>query len=138
MTAKEYLGQVRHAERRIAALKARKIKYQELAAQRTAHYRQGPGGSTRRVSSVEDYACRIVDLEREMDRRIGEYVDLIHEIERAIWAVPDDQQREVLEYRYLNGWSWNRIAGTMAHTERHVYRLHGIALRQIKVPPKCQ
>ena len=135
MTAKEYLGQVRHAERRIAALRARKLKYQELAAQRTAHYRQGPGGHTQRISSVEDYACRIVDLEWEIDRRIDEYGELVQEIERAIGAVPDDQQREVLEYRYLNGWTWDRIAGAMACSVRWVHYLHGHGLMCIRVPP---
>ena len=69
MTAKEWLSQVRLQSANLNSLKDRLARYRDLATQRTAHYRSGPGGQ-RRVSSVEEYACKIAHLEREtMDGR---------------------------------------------------------------------
>ena len=79
-------------------------------------------------------ASRIVELEREIDRRIDEYARLVREIETAIDAVADPQCREVLRYRYLNGWSWQRIAGEMNYSQDWLWRLHARALEAVKIP----
>ena len=139
MTAKEYLRQLQRRDARINALIERQQRYRELASRRTAVYRNAPGGGgggTRRVSSVEEYAVKIVDLEREIDRRIDEYADLTREIEAAIARIPDGRYRDVLRFRYVNGWSWEKIAEEMRYDRRWVYRIHGRALNMIEVPKK--
>lgn len=148
MTAKEYLRQLQRRDARINALIERQQRYRELASRCTAVYRDtpgrssapgrrsAPGGGTRRVSSVEEYAVKIVDLEREIDRRIDEYVDLTREIEAAIDRIPDGRYRDVLRFRYVNGWSWEKIAEEMRYDRRWVYRMHGRALNMIEVPKK--
>lgn len=134
MTAKEYLRQLSRKDARINALIERQQRYRELAERRTAVYRDTPGSGRRCSSSVEEYVVKIIDLEREIDRRIGEYVDLTREIEAAIDRVSDDRYRDILRYRYINGWSWERIAREMHYELRWIYRLHGRALREIRVP----
>lgn len=135
MTAKEYLRQLARSNSRIDALIERQRRYRELAERRTAVYRDTPGGGRRCSSSVEECAVKIIDLEREIDRRIDEYVDLTREIETAIDKVGDDRYRDILRYRYINGWSWERIAQEMHYDRRQITRLHGLALLEIE--KKC-
>lgn len=75
---------------------------------------------------------KIIDLEREIDRRIDEYVDLTREIETAIDRIDDDRYRDILRFRYINGWSWERIAREMHYDRRQITRLHGLALLEIE------
>lgn len=81
---------------------------------------------------------KIIDLEREIDRRIDEYVDLTREIETAIDRIDDDRYRDILRFRYINGWSWERIAREMHYDRRQITRLHGWHFwRSRKDVPKC-
>lgn len=132
MTAKEYLRQLSRKDARINALIERQRRYRELAERRTAVYRDTPGGGRRCSSSVEEYVVKIIDLEREIDRRIDEYVDLTREIEADIDRVSDDRYRDILRYRYLNGWNWEKIAQEMHYDRRQITRLHGLALLEIE------
>lgn len=121
MTAKEYLGQVRQLERRILALLDRQSKYHELGAWRARY------AGTKGVGAM-------VALEREIDGRINEYIDRVYEIEAAIDAVEDEQYRDVLKYRYLNGWSWQKIAERTHFSQDWLWHMHARALGQVKLP----
>ena len=133
MTAKEYLRQLGRMDARINALAERQQRYYDLAARATTVYRSMPGGGRRCASSCEDYVCKAVDLGREIDRRIDEYVDLTREIEKAIDELGDDRERDILRWRYLNGWKWEKIIESMPECEtRTVYYLHGRALSEIE------
>ena len=138
MTAKEYLQQARQMNVRIEALRERRRRYEVLATQCTTHYRYSAGGSrhgtTRQVSSVEEYGCRMADLAREIERRIDDLARLSWEIGETIDAVPDQRYRDLLTYRYLNGWSWERIAQVMMYSVDRIWHLHREALNAVKVP----
>ena len=119
---------------RIAALQERRRLYEDLATNATAHYRAGPGGGTRRVSSVEEYAVKLADLSRDMAARAEIYAEALRGIETTIDAIDDPVKRDVLKLRYLNGWGWGRIAKAMNYTESWLYTIHGRALRALRVP----
>ena len=121
MTAKEYLSQVRRLEKHIWALLDRQRKYHEMGAWR-ASYEGAVGREAMRA------------LERELDRRITEYADKVREIEGAIDRVEDGQYRDVLKYRYLNGWNWQRISDRMHFSQDWLWHLHARALAQVVVP----
>lgn len=128
MLAKVYLGQLRFKNAKINSLLARRQRYKDLASRSTAVYRDMPGGGRRGSSSVEEYVCKIVELEREIDRRIDEYVDLTREIDALIRSVADERYRAVLTLRYINEWSWTKIAQEMNYSVDWVWKLHGRAL----------
>ena len=134
MTAKEYLQQARGMMARLEAMNERRQHYEDLATSVTAHYRSGPGGS-RRVSSVEEYAIKMADLSAEMNIRAGIYVEALREIEAAIEAVPNQTYRDVLRLRYLNAWSWNRIARATHYADSYLYQVHRRAVLAVTVPP---
>lgn len=138
MTAKEYLQQARGMQLRLEALQERRQRYEDLATSATARYRSGPGRSTRRVSSVEEYAVKLADLSREMEARADIYARTLRQIEAVIDRVDDQTCRDVLRYRYLNGWSWNRIASRMQFSYDYARHLHGRALRRVTVPADAE
>lgn len=114
MTTKEYLSQAKQQDRRIGALLERQRRYHEIGAWRT-------GGS-----------ARMRALEKELDARIDAYALLVLEIEGVIDGVADPQYRDVLRYRYLNGWNWQRIAERMSFSQDWVWRLHKRALEVLE------
>ena len=77
---------------------------------------------------MEEYVSKIVDLTREVDAQIDDYVDLTRAIEVAIAALEDGRMRDLLRWRYLSNWSWERIGRAMGYEQRQVYRLHALAL----------
>lgn len=132
MDTKTYLRQLTRMDKRIDALCERRTRYEALGQRRTGCYSGGLPGSQRRDSSVERYACKLVDLAREIDRKIDEYVDLTRTIEAQIAAIPDGRYRDILTWRYINDWSWDQIMKAMNYDRRWVFRLHGLALTEIE------
>ena len=128
MTAKEVLEQLSRRDARIEGMRERLQRYRELAEGQRARLRSLPGGGQRRTSSVEEYVSKIVDLAREVDAQIDEYVDLTRAIEAAIGTIGDRRLQDLLRWRYMSGWRWERISRAMGYEERQVYRLHALAL----------
>jgi len=118
MTAKEYLKRYRTLNAYIDC------KLEEVAQLRELSTRISPTAMFDRNGNVSDKvgrtAAKIVDLEREIDREVDELVEMRKEIEETISKIEDIDIRTVLEYRYINGFSWRRIAYTMHYSEKHI------------------
>ena len=128
MTAKDVLAQLARKDARIEGMRERLARYQELAQGSRSRLRSVPGGGQRRNSSVEEYVSKIVDLTREVVAQIDDYVDLTRAIEAAISALGDPRFQDLLRWRYMSGWTWERIGRAMGYEQRQVYRLHAAAL----------
>ena len=133
MTAKEYLQQAYRIDRKI------RLDTEELAAARSALY-----GKTARYDSdgskpvpcgngTESAVLRVMELEERLTKEIDELTAKLREIELAVNAVPDEVQREVLTRRYLLYQKWEDIAEEMNYSVQHIFRLHGAALKNMRV-----
>ena len=122
MTAKAYLSQVKRLDARIGALLDRQRRYHEIGAWRARYWPSLNGLAAMRA------------LERELDGQIVAYADLVREVESVIDAVGDAQYRDVLKFRYLNGWTWRKVAERMRFSKDWVCHLHERALRAVRVP----
>lgn len=125
----EYLRQALYADERIDALVKRSLHYRERA-QQIAHHGFGvPGEKTNHHSKVEDAVVELVDISRELYEQARCLVMRIREIEDVIGRVEDDRYRDLLRWRYLNGWRWEKIAEALGCRDvRWVYELHRRAL----------
>jgi len=115
MNAKEYLGRARQARLRAEALAERRAQCEALADQRTG----GPGPEMQR-------------LQRRLDRDIDAFAALSLEIEGRIDALESPIQRDVLRYRYLNGWSWKEIAARTRYCPSWLWKKHEAALKALE------
>ena len=133
MTTKEYLQQAYIIDRKI------KLDTEKLEAARSALYgkavqydRDGskpvPHGN-----STENAILRALELEERLNKEIGRLVEKRQEIEQAVNAVPDGIQRELLTRRYLLYQKWEVVAEEMNYSLQHIFRLHNLALKMLRV-----
>lgn len=132
MKPKEYLSQAYKIDRRIKIIRAKIDKINKSADECNV-----PDNTRDKIKEYEDRSNKLVSL--LVDKRI--------EIDKAIQAVDDDIQREVLERRYLLYQRWDTyydeisgeyvkgIADSMGYSQRQIYRIHGEALKKIKMSP---
>ena len=74
----------------------------------------------------------LAQLQQELDRAIDEMALQELAAKRQIDALADPGQREVLYYRYLNGWAWKDIAARMKLSVDWVKHVHTRALKAMK------
>ena len=134
MTAKEYLQQYRKIQREIEDLDFRmaqlRLKY---AAPSAIDYSDMPKAH----STEHDLSDYIAKMDELTDYLISKYtrlrgieVDIYMRVDR----MENQQERELLRYRYIDGMTWTDIATKLNTSERNVYFIHGRALRNFKTP----
>lgn len=85
------------------------------------------------ISDLSDYAARVDELERELLQKRYRRIRAFKKVQAAIERLENEQEKDLLTYRYLKGYSWEKIAVEMGYTYRHVTRLHGEALKNFKM-----
>lgn len=79
-------------------------------------------------NSFEETICKIDELERTINARIDELVDLKNTTMKAIQSLPDFDQQNVLIARYIDGKKWLDIAFDLNFSISQVYKIHRKAL----------
>ena len=92
-----------------------------------------PKGGGSIYGKTEEIIAKIVDLEREIDADIDRLVAIRDGIKTIIEAVEDDRERLLLQYRYLDGRTFEEIAVQMHYSWRQIHRLHSRALSNLKM-----
>ena len=77
-------------------------------------------------------ALKIVCLNEEIVQDIDRLIDLKAEA-RSMFAQLDDdlKYKSVMELRYLECMSWRNVAQSLHFSYKHVFKLHGEALRRL-------
>ena len=130
MTAKQYLQRAWYVNRRIQRIREQieqmeALVYSGRRPKLTGLPRGARGDWTDVVDRLDEYRQRHLD-------DIAELMKAQREVEDAIAAVENDNERDLLSYRYLNHLSWEQIAAVMHLDLRWVYRLHGRALLRVE------
>ena len=136
VTTKEYFTRYQDLRRDVDALTERRDYYMQLAQKCTTAYGQISGGGSVDGSKVSRNVDKAVDKARELEQRLAELVDLEEEIEETIGRVPNDVARDVLTYRYINGWDLRVIADKMGYSREYMRHLHSDALDMVEIPEK--
>ncbi len=129
MTAKEYLLQYRVVQREIEDLDYRmaqlRLKY---AAPSAINYSDMPKAHNTE-HDLSDYVAKMDEMTDYMiskyTRLRGVEVDIYLRLDR----MENQDERELLRYRYIDGLTWVQIADRLHTVERNVYFIHGRALR---------
>ena len=128
MTIKEYLNRARYLDREIDAKLDHQARLNSIIYKATSTLSDMPGSPSRDVARREKAIAKVIDLEKEIDEQIDELVDTKREINKLIEKIPTKEHKLLLEFRYVNLFTWEKISEQMDITLRHVYRLHGAAL----------
>lgn len=127
-----YLSRYRRLNARIDRLLEEKSRWWERAFKITPTLSQAPGGGGS-GSPIERPMDKVDELERKITQAIDELADIRAEIEDVLGQLEDDTLRELMEYRYIDGLTWEQVAEKMHYSWRHTCRLHGEALAKINM-----
>ena len=75
----------------------------------------------------------LVEIDAELEKQICKRVELRFAIASAIRSVQSEKMRYLLERRYIDGLTWERIAVEMGYSIVQIWRLHGEALESLKM-----
>lgn len=129
---KQWLRQVRSIDRRIEREEEELMRIRaKLEAGRMSSVTGMPRGGT---SDWTDTVHALIELERRVNARIREMCRMKQAAMDAIDRVEEARLREVLDCYYLKGMTWEQVAEAMHLDLRWIYRLHGRALRAVRLP----
>lgn len=80
-----------------------------------------------------DKVNEIADIKDKINAKLKELKELRKNIWKAIYTLENTEERLVLLYRYLKFYDWQTVADKMHLSLRQVYRVHGFALKNIKI-----
>ena len=83
--------------------------------------------------TLQTAIAMIRERKEQIVSQIKQAAALALEIEQAIENLEDERLKLLLRYRYISGWTWERIAVEMNLEYRWVLRLHGRALTELEL-----
>lgn len=128
---KQFLWGYRDSLRRIERIKA---EMEELRAMK-ANLSAGGGGAGRKgwKNDLSGRMAKLDSLEEDKEKELCHMMQVYEQVEKTINSLKDEQERDVLFYRYIKGLSWYETAEKMNYSKRQIHRLHGQALEHLKL-----
>lgn len=90
-----------------------------------------PHGSNQ--SDLSSYAVALQEREDELYQEGVKQVQAYKDIEYRINKLENQDERDVMFYKYIKGFTWWQIAQLMEYSESWIYELHGRALKNIQI-----
>lgn len=136
MTAKQYLRQAYRLNDLINSDLAELEQLKVLSTSVSSPNLSGmPSSGTRKQEApFVNAVMKIIELEKVIDAEIDRFVDLKKEIRDVINKVPDNNQKLVLQLRYIQFLKWESVAAEMDLSLKQVHRIHNEALKNVKLP----
>ena len=113
MTKKE-LSQVYFLKREIRQLEQRIKELETAAMVCTSKITGGPNG-TGINDKIGNYAEQIADLKNLLALNLRKCVYEFNRLDKFIQSVDDSEMRTILTLRYLQGFSWQKVAKSMGN-----------------------
>ena len=130
MKSKEFFRQVLKAEKELKILKAKIRHFEDLGLTITSNT-SAVGGHQQGASRVELAAIGKVDATADLNKELRQYMALIARAEQVIRDIPQERYQQILNYRYLCGWSLRSISDELGYNDPNsIYRAHGWALTE--------
>ena len=128
MTAKQWLSRGKFIDRELAELeRAREAVYERLTA--TVGFIGDDKVSTTPDPHKFD---RLAHLSVQIDREKARLEQTKAEILETIYKLDEPRYREILLLYYVQGLTWEQVAGELHYGKRHATRLHGFALDAVR------
>ena len=125
-----YLSRYRRMSKRIDRLLEEQNRWREMALKITPVLSQTPGGGES-GSPIERPMDKVLEIDVEIKREIYELQTVRQEIRSALDQLEDENLKLLMEYRYIDGMTWEQVAVEMHYSYMQICRLHGKALKTI-------
>ena len=135
MTNKEYLRQAYRLDQRINSNIDEVTRLRNMAGMISSpvlgeKVQTSKSGDAPFARSME----KILLLEEKINSEVDLLVDLKSQMRDVIAAVPDTDERMVLRYRYIHGFTWEQIGNELNADKSTIRRWHGSALLHVVLP----
>ena len=128
MTGRDFLRQALKVHCKLDCALAQIQSLKDLATRITPILSGTPTVSSKCQSKIETAVVNLQSQSEKLGDDALEYLRIRDEIAEAISKVKDDDERLILEYRYLTFKAWGDIAKSLNKTKQSVYKLHNKAL----------
>ena len=132
MTTKEWLSRALNIDRDIGHLMRERRKAYDRCVSITARINAISVSETKDPYKYD----KLAEYGLMLDAKINELYEAKREIQVAIMSVDNPVLREVLQRRYIDGETFEKMAVGMGREYRWIRRLHGRALQKIKIDPQ--
>jgi DNA-directed RNA polymerase specialized sigma subunit len=82
--------------------------------------------------SREDIIVKKVQLEIDIEDDLKKYKEMRKRVEDVISQLSNKKWQIIMRYRYINGLTFEDIALSLGNDIRHIYRVHGWALEELR------
>lgn len=135
MTAKEYLSQGYRLEQIIKLIKMDIEYWQDLASSVSSPGFEEHFNATRNTDApFVKQIYKMMEYQDLLTEKLELHMNLKREMQKAIKSMSNQDERLVLEFRYIKNLPWPRIADLMYVDESTVRRWHNKALNHFVVP----
>ena len=135
MTAKEYLSQGYRLEQIIKLIKMDIEYWQDLASSVSDPGFEEHFNATRNTDApFVKQIYKMMEYQDLLTEKLELHMNLKREMQKAIEEMSNQDERLVLEFRYIKNLTWPRIADLMYVDESTVRRWHNKALNHFVVP----
>ena len=132
MKAKEYLSQAIRFDHRISSRLEQLENLKALAMRVTSNLTQEKVSGGRNMRGpFENTMAKIIDLEKEINQEVDQFIELKQEIMDTICQVEDVNCQLVLEKRYISGKSWGDISLELGYSQDWIFKIHRRGLKEI-------
>ncbi|CDX03449.1 RNA polymerase sigma factor, region 3/4 [Desulfitobacterium hafniense] len=132
MKAKEYLSQAIRLDHRISSRLEQLENLKALAMRVTTNLTQEKVSGGRNIRGpFENTMAKIIDLEKEINLEVDQFIELKQEIMDTICQVEDVNCQLVLEKRYISGKSWGDISLELGYSQDWIFKIHRRGLKEI-------
>ena len=131
---KEYLWEYRKHGKRIRRISSEIEEIRSMLLYPSINNDGMPHGTNQ--GDLSDYAAKLTEKEEKLYLEGIEQIKAHKDIGNRINQLDNEDERDVLFYRYIKDKRWWEIAELMGYSERQVHRLHGNALAHLKLPKK--
>ena len=112
-------------------LKKLTIKIQGI---RTSDFSAMPKGG--QPQDIVDLLAQKEKYQNQLAKKMPKMENIRSQIEASIDTLEDSRLRLILQYKYLEDYSYKEIAVDLKKSERHIRRLHDIAIRLMEIVKK--
>lgn len=128
---KDYLRKYRRHGRKISRIESEIEEIRSMKLYPSMNNDGMPHGSNQK--DLSGYAAELTEMEEQLHQEGVEQVISYKDITGRINQLEDENERDVLYYRYIKDKNWWEIADLMGYTERWITELHGRALAHLKI-----
>ena len=127
---KQELQTLRNLDRRIRHKMELIQQFRDRASSITSSLSEDKVQSSGNPEKMAEYAVKAADLAKSVERDIEQLLDLQSKA-LVIFSFLPPKEQELMELRYLCGYTWEEIAVETKYSYRQVLRLHGSALQKM-------